>query len=591
MNNSLWSELQNLGRKHEERFLMLSESLPLGVFVVDLSGACQYTNRCWQEIAGLAFDPSTPLCWDEALHPDDRAKAYQSWLEAVPMLKSFEGTYRLGDGLSQHPFAGRWGEIRLSPAISDWGVTYVGVLEEITDRIRARERQEQYSLDLLLAKEKLEENAEQLNWMVENLTAAKMKAEVGTRAKSEFLANMSHEIRTPMTAILGYTDLLLEQTKDDPQIGEYLETIKRNGLFLLEIINDILDLSKIEAGKLMIETIPCSLVSVVNDVMGLMQVRAKSRQLGLTLMYHGVVPETIHSDPTRLRQILINLLNNAIKFTSSGSVQLIVAAADDQTAGQLSPGEWPAGNPRTDAPACILFDVVDSGIGMSAEQQERLFQPFTQADTSTTRKYGGTGLGLTISRRLAQVLNGDITMKSQPGVGSTFRLQIDAGSLRGVKWIDPAVPTAATNPQAAQPLHADASTAPLAGYEVLLVEDGQDNQRLISFILKKAGAEVACAENGQLALDAVLSSASAERTFDIILMDMQMPVMDGYTATRQLREQGIATPIIALTAHAMEGDRQKCLAAGCTDYAPKPINKAELIAKIQQCVEATGVSL
>ncbi|MFN0195794.1 MAG: response regulator [Planctomycetaceae bacterium] len=586
MQRSSWKQLRDIGRKQEERFLMLSESLPLGVFVTDLSGACQYTNKCWEGITGIDFEQSSSLCWDEALHESDRKSAYANWLDAVESLNGFEGTYRLQDGPRQdHP---RWGHLRLSPTISDWGVNYVGVLEEITERIQSNEKQEQYARDLLLAKEKLEANSEQLSRLVEDLTAAKFKAEEGAQAKSEFLANMSHEIRTPMTAILGYTELLIEQTQHDPQISEQLDTIQRNGRFLLEIINDILDLSKIEAGKVIVESIPCSLTEIVRDVMELMELRARDRLLPLLVKYRGPIPETITTDPTRLRQILINLLNNAIKFTSAGSIQLVVCATDDPQAHQLLPGQWPETPTRSVSggrSVCLLFEVIDTGIGISNEQQSHLFQPFTQADSSTSRKYGGTGLGLTISRRLALVLDGDITVKSRIGEGSNFRLRISAGVAENVPWIDPCtLHTMDFAPLQEVVPHVRPSETALAERKILLVEDGQDNQRLMTFLLKKAGAEVVAVENGQLALDAIASSQRLGSPFDLILMDMQMPVMDGYTAVRLLREQGCETPIIALTAHAMEDDRQRCLSAGCTDYSPKPFNRDALIRMAVRCI-------
>jgi CheY-like chemotaxis protein len=297
----------------------------------------------------------------------------------------------------------------------------------------------------------------------------------------------------------------------------------------------------------------------VAEVASLMRVRAQAKGLPLALEFEREIPEVIQTDPTRLRQILVNVLANAIKFTETGEVRLITRLVRA------------AGEPQ------LEFDVVDTGIGMSAEQVARLFQPFTQADASTTRQFGGTGLGLAISKRLAELLSGNIAVvKTQPGVGTRFRIAVATGPLEGVRMIeDPA--SAATIIREAQTQTASVSASPLNGCRILLAEDGPDNQRLISHLLKRAGAWVAVVENGQLAVEAALAAQGEGRPFDVILMDMQMPVLDGYTATSRLRELGYKLPIVALTAHAMQGDRAQCLKAGCDDYATKPIERGKLI--------------
>ena len=387
--------------------------------------------------------------------------------------------------------------------------------------------------------------------MERELLDAKATAEAASRAKSAFVANMSHEIRTPMTAILGYANLLTHPTQGEEDRRRCIQTIRRNGEHLLMVINDILDVSKIEAGKMTVERIHCSPVQIVTDVAALMKVRAVDKNLAFDVRYIGAIPQNIESDPTRLRQILMNMLGNAIKFTTTGGVKLLVSLADPVD----------AANPR------LRFDVVDTGVGLTKQQQESLFKPFAQADNSTTRKFGGTGLGLTISKRLAVMLGGDLTCHSEAGSGSTFSLIIKSGSLRGVAMLD--------SPQAL----VDASEQPnnrvdnvrLKGH-VLLAEDGPDNRVLITFYLKQAGLEVTEVENGLLARDRALASLRKGNPFDVIIMDMQMPELDGYGATSQLRQAGYRSPIIALTAHAMGGDREKCLAAGCDDFAVKPID-------------------
>jgi len=383
-------------------------------------------------------------------------------------------------------------------------------------------------------------------------------AEAANRAKSEFLANMSHEIRTPMTAILGFTDILLEGlvTEDAIESGQI---IKRNGEHLLTVINDILDLSQIEAGKCSVSSLECSPVQIATEVISLMTVRADAKGLPLTLV-QGNVPDTIRTDPVRLRQILLNLVGNAIKFTEVGNVRVImrsVAACDD--AGKL------------------MFDVIDTGIGMSEEQIGLLFRPFSQADNSSTRRFGGNGLGLAISKRMAEMLGGDIVVRSSPGQGSKFSLIIEIGHVASL-----AIPQL--------PDKVSANREPVGNVEkklvcrILLAEDGPDNQRLIAFLLRKAGAEVELAENGRIALDLALVAQEIGNPFDIILMDMQMPVMDGYKATKKLREAGYRKPVIALTAHAMTGDRQKCIEAGCDDYITKPIDPKKLVGEIETWV-------
>ncbi len=390
----------------------------------------------------------------------------------------------------------------------------------------------------------------------ETIERQKASAEAANDAKSQFLANMSHEIRTPLTAILGFAENLLDTELPAAERRSAAKTIVRNGEHLVQIINDILDLSKIEAGRMDVECLRFSPAQLISDVTSVMRVRANARHLSLQLSWLTPLPEFIETDPTRLRQILINLVGNAIKFTHEGSVEVRVAMQ------------------QRDSASSLICSIVDTGIGMTPAQLGQLFQPFSQADQSTTRKFGGTGLGLSISRRLARMLGGDVTVQSRPGRGSTFQVHIETGSLEGVRWLaDPNEGIEASEADG------NAETTTLQGH-ILLAEDSPDNQLLISAFLRKSGVEVTVAENGQVACDKALAASQAGTPFDVILMDMQMPVLDGYQATQQLRKSGYTFPIIALTANAMQSDRQRCFESGCNDYATKPINRQQLIQQI-----------
>jgi PAS domain S-box-containing protein len=386
----------------------------------------------------------------------------------------------------------------------------------------------------------------------QQMLEAKQAAEAANRAKSAFLANMSHEIRTPMTAILGFSDILLSNPSPEEAV-ESAQIIKHNGEHLLQIINDILDLSKIEAGKFDVEPNVCSPRRIVTDVLSLMKVRADAKGLSLTVERVGHIPDYIQTDTIRLRQILVNLVGNAIKFTEVGGVKVVIrsdAASHDKSN--------------------LVFDIIDTGIGMSEKQVALLFQPFSQVDTSANRRFSGTGLGLAISKRLAQILGGNITVTSALGKGSTFSLTMAIDPFGGTRPIDHATDDVKPRPQMT-------GSASILDCRILLAEDGLDNQRLITHVLRKAGANVTLAGDGQAAVDIALEAHQAGNAFDAIVMDMQMPIMDGYEATRTLRNAGYAKPIIALTANAMIEDRRKCLDAGCNDYLIKPIDRALLL--------------
>jgi PAS domain S-box-containing protein len=391
--------------------------------------------------------------------------------------------------------------------------------------------------------------------MMDDLATAKRQAEAANRVKSDFLANMSHEIRTPMTAILGFADILAEGLTD-PGSLDAVHTIKHHAEYLLGILSDILDLSKIEAGRLVIERRPCSPLQVIAEVVSLMRGRAKAKNIAINAESEGPLPRTIVSDPTRIRQILRNLVGNAIKFTEAGRVRLVTSL-------DRRPGKPPK----------LRFDVIDTGIGIREDEIVAIFHPFTQGRRRASGKPDGTGLGLAICRQLAKMLGGDIQVQSTPGKGSTFSVTIDVGDMEGLEM--PAETAASGD---CLETSNELPCPRLSDCRVLLADDGRDNVRLFSAMLRKSGAEVETVDNGQSAVSAVINAWEAGKEFDVVLMDMQMPIMDGFEATQRLRRLGYSGSIIALTACAMNGDRQHCLEAGCDDYLTKPIDRNALLA-------------
>ena len=669
----------------EHRFRLISETLPVGIFETDAKSECLYTNTSWQEIFGVSLIESLMNDWRTFLHPDDRESVSEQWEQTLTNLKAFSKDCRIITPKGVE----RWIHLRSSPVFSDTGTRYTGTAMDITHRKRTE---------------------------VE-LKKAKDAAEAANIAKSEFLANMSHEIRTPMNGVIGMANLLMD-TELNIEQRQFTETIRKSADSLMTVINDILDFSKIEAGKLELENIDFDLRVTLEEVSELMNLKAYEKGLEFASIVHHEIPSLLRGDPGRLRQILINLLGNAIKFTDSGEVTL-KAKLEKEDANR----------------AVIRFSVRDTGIGISEEGTNRLFKSFSQVDGSTSRNYGGTGLGLAISKQLTELMEGRIGVDSKEGQGSTFWFTVglekqpddckavmipadirkkrilivddnainrqvyreqlkswgcrygeassgtqamdelrrarETGDAFEIAIIDMQMPEMSgeelgrsikqdpdladtilimvssmgargdvarlkkigfaaylTKPiKQSQLYDCLATTAKIwkekkqpqdaaivtrhsladnkkQGIRILLAEDDATNQKVALHILKKFGYRADAAGNGQEVLQAL-----EKIPYDIVLMDIQMPVMDGYTATRRIRELelkaqqvkpnnndsgGISDseiqlsarsgriPIIAMTAHAMKGDREKCIAAGMDDYTPKPINPEELLEKIEK---------
>ncbi len=525
-------------RESEERHRTILQSAMDGFWVVDPQGRLLEVNDTYCRMSGYSAQELLTMnisdVKGEGLEdPAPRIKTIMAQGES-----RFESRHRRKDGSILDV------EVCVQYRPTEGG-RLVGFLRDITERKRTEERIHRYVGELEEARETQERNSADLARMVKQLAVEKDRAEAATRSKSEFLSSMSHEIRTPMNGVIGMTGLLLDTPLTTEQKG-YAETIRGSGEALLTVINDILDFSKIEAGKLDLEIVPFDLQSALEDVVELLAVQAREKKLELLLRYAPDAPREFLGDPGRIRQVVLNLVSNAIKFTDSGHV--LVEAGSNAISGGV---------------ASMRIAVRDTGIGIPADRQEMLFQKFQQLDSSTTRKYGGTGLGLAISKQLVELMGGTLSLASQVGEGSTFSIEMPLRT----NPLPRAEPKEGKSKQPSAP-------SPFAGRRVLLVEDNIVNQKVAAGLLGKLGCRVDVAANGREALD-----MATLLPYVLIFMDCQMPEMDGYEATGEIRKrEGTArhTPIIALTAGAMAADRERCIRAGMDGYLSKPIRVEQL---------------
>jgi PAS domain S-box-containing protein len=509
----------------------LLDSIGEAVIATDLPGRILYWNKAAEMIYGWKAEE---VLGENIINITTVAENKELGLEIMAALqegKSWSGEFLVKHRDGHHFFA-HVTDSCLRDQLGELSVI-IGVSSDLTEKKQLEEQKRRLEAELYEQKLAL-------------MDAERTHLEEVSRFKSEFIANMSHEIRTPLAVIRGYAEILAEDGSG-PDASERIQSILRASRQVEILVNDILDISKIEAGKMEVELLPTVVTTILGDIKDMLDVKALERKNRILIEVDASVPRLIQTDPIRLKQILLNLIGNAIKFTHNGEIRIQVNA-------NASPSH-----------PLLSFRIRDTGIGMTPEQSQKIFGAYSQADPSITRKYGGTGLGLSLSLKLARLLGGDLVLEeSTPGHGSTFLLTIQAG----VALERPNGNTGKKQPR---------SEGLLRGLRVLVAEDAADIRAIVCQILQKQQALVIEAVNGEEAVQMV-----QENEFDAVLMDLQMPLCDGFQATRRLRAEGYELPIFALTAHAMAGERERCLAAGFTGYLTKPINFKEMISVLSQ---------
>ena len=496
--------------QREAQAKSLVELSPVGMFRTSVDGRCLSVNKEWQKLAGMSSREALGDGWAGGLHPEDRERTFTIWNEAVARKGLFQAEYRF-----QRP-DGRvaWLLGRAVPILDRNGevVEFLGTITEITDRVMAEQQ-----------------------------------AEKAIRIKTEFLANMSHEIRTPISGIVGAAELLSKKSLQD-DAKPYADIISSSADSLLMLIDTLLDFSKIDAGKMGLDEVDFVLRDTVGAAVHILKARALAKGIKLGSEIADDVPDRVHGDPVRLHQVLVNLVSNAIKFTTEGSVHVRVTRIDP------GPDVAPHAGPAAQR---LVFEVIDTGIGIDPEVQDRLFEPFTQADSSTSRRYGGSGLGLSICRRITELMGGEIRLESELGRGSKFIVTLPFGDAE----------TAVSEPRRLGSRR-DPYERKRKDFNILVVDDNGVNRMIAVALLIDLGYRAAEATNGLEAL-----AALEQEDFDLVLLDCQMPELDGYETTRRIRKDqrdGHQLPIVAVTAHSVTGDRERCLEAGMDDYISKP---------------------
>ena len=541
----------DLASTSDDRLRSVFEVVDDGIIVIDSNGVIDRVNPAMERLFGYSARELIGRRVN-ALMPSDYAAAHDLYLSkyirtgtrhVIGIGREVVGLHKDG-----HTFPM---ELAVSEYRVDGRRMFTGLVRDLSAR-RATDQA-------------LQRNAQALEASANALAAARRAAEDAAQARSRFLSLMSHEIRTPMTAIVGFTEMLPDLPHGSAEAAGLYADISRNANYLRQLVDDVLEMAQIDVGQIDLRPGPVDLPEMLEGVIAESRPAAERKGLRLEFEFAGPIPRHIQTDAARLNQVLGKLVANAVKFTEMGEVRVIVRHRPER--------------------ATVSFDVIDTGIGMTPDELRLVFEPFVQGDMSMTRRFGGAGLGLAIAKRVCELLGGRITVDSAPGAGSRFCVSLPTGP------IDPAAVVLggrSMRPRGDGPpsrIENDSAGA-LEGVEVLLAEDGPDNQRLIEVMLRKAGATLTVVKNGREAVDLACGSVFGQRAndpprpFDVILMDMQMPVLDGYSATAELRRRGYARPILALTAHALVGDKRKCLEAGCDDFASKSIHQAELIALV-----------